>query len=383
MCGEQYFADTISGLWAISVLYGLYVTLFGGSIYVLLYRRPNLNMFYGISSIALFLLTTAYMGTSLALILSEPAVVSSSFITPDGAAVLPCNTEDPERVREDNVANVLNIAVNAIFSCMSFVADGILFYRCAVLWQRRRCVGIPFAVLLFLMLALNGAFIYYETQLYLIRKDAPPSETTPPPRWFEIGNIMAKVNNANNILEFVTNAIATILIASRIWFMARHLEKALGRTAGVRYRAAVSMVVESGLLLLLSQLISTIFDFTPATSLVTAINSVAQILMAIAPTLIIVQVGMSKGFDRVVETSHQLHASPGIRETQTKSIRFAEHRTTTDVSHFASVGAIIPDIELQPDNDTQSTSGSSGHSGVPDQAKISKLEKAEVDYSSV
>ncbi|TFY62718.1 hypothetical protein EVG20_g6599, partial [Dentipellis fragilis] len=127
--------------------------------------------------------------------------------------------------------------------------------------------------------------------------------------------------------------------ASRIWFMARQLEMTLGKATGVRYRAAMSMIIESGLLITASQLAVTCTTFIDNVEIYSyLISDIAQMLMIIAPTLIIVRVGMGQGFDSVVETAHEHQASHGVRERQVRSIRFASHPTTTaEGSHLASV----------------------------------------------
>ncbi|TFY65622.1 hypothetical protein EVG20_g5467, partial [Dentipellis fragilis] len=395
----------ISQLWATSVLYGLYVALFGGSIYVLVYKRPN--AYHMGSSVALFLLTTAYMGISLARILAEPTVTSNSSIA-DGNTAVPCVPGTSERLHEATLGNLFSAILIVLTSCTNFIADGVLIYRCVVLWPRRlgHCIGILLGLLLLAETATGIAESYYEVQFYFLeRQQTPQSEGTLPPKWIELSNILDSFGTSNTILTLVVNILAMIFIASRIWSMARQLEKTLGRGAGVRYRAAMSMIIESGSLISATQLIVTYINFidsvliysvrhdlfgdllqrSPAVLFQGLIGDIGQMLLVIAPTLIIVRVGMGQGFDSVMETMHEHRASQGVRETQVKSIRFAEHRsTTTGISNLASIDAIIPDKAPVSDGDTHTVDSGSEYSNVSGHAEGQEGEKtSEVALSIV
>ncbi|TFY65620.1 hypothetical protein EVG20_g5469 [Dentipellis fragilis] len=372
MCGEKYFAIQVSGLWAVSVLYGLYIAVFGGSIYVLVYRRPN--TYHLGSSIALFLLTATYMATILAQILGEPVITSSSTIA-NGNTASPCSAGSSERLHEASTADLLIIIENVVLTSTSLIADGVLMYRCLVLWPHRlgRPIGILLGILLLAEAAIGYAIPYYNAQAYfIVRQETPANEGMLSPKWIEVLNTGNNLSTANTIFGLAVNAIATILIASRIWYMAHQLENMMGRASGVR--------IESGLLISTTQLVTTCTTLIDSTVLYgQEIFEITQMLVVIAPTLIILRVGMGKGFDSVVETEHQHHASQGLRETQIRSIRFAEHRTTiTNGSHLASLGAIVPATELDPEEDAHSADYSSGYSNTLGQAEGTKAEKVEV-----
>ncbi|KAA1475806.1 hypothetical protein DENSPDRAFT_883839 [Dentipellis sp. KUC8613] len=216
--------------------------------------------------------------------------------------------------------------------------------------------------------ALGFAQANYSAKIYFIeRQQTPQSEGKLPPGWLETVETANKLGTASGLLTLAVNTISTILIASRIWFMSRQLEKTMGTTAGVRYRAAISMIVESGLLISALQLITTCTILVSSSSIAFTdlISDICQILLVIAPTLIIVRVGMGRGFDSVVETAHQHHASQGFRETQIRSIRFADHQAATNVSHITSFGVMGRDAGLEPDKDGRNmNNGSDSLDGV-------------------
>ncbi|TFY52021.1 hypothetical protein EVG20_g10738 [Dentipellis fragilis] len=352
----------------LSVLYGLYVALFGGSVYALLTRPPN--TYHLAASSAMFLLTTAFMGSILAQILGAPITTSSSAII-DPTTLVPCGAGTSERLHEARMFNLLGVIYGPIDTCMSLIADGILIYRCVVLWPQWLgcCVEMTLGMLLLAEAATGFAASYLLAEIYYLQRQlTTSSERTLTPRWIQISHYEDTLDTASDLLALAVNVLATILIASRIWYMARQSEVALGRATGVRYRAAVSMIIESGLLVTASQL---------AMACVALIDSVA-IYNVIGPTLIIVRVSMGQGFDSVIETAHEHHASHGPRETQVRSIRFASHPTTTaEGSHLASVEANIRSTGPQLDTDSRSACNGHEHSDDREKAEDANEEKAE------
>ncbi|TFY65617.1 hypothetical protein EVG20_g5471 [Dentipellis fragilis] len=331
----------------------LYTALFGGSIYVLLYRRPN--KYHLGASIALFLLTTAFTGVTLSEVLTEPIITSSSNIV-DGNTVVPCAAGSSEREHEALLGDLLEVVITVVVTCMNWIADGVLIYRCVVLYPERlgRWVGILLGVLLLAETATGFAQSYLATEEYhLVQQQTSADEGTLPPGWVAITITLTNLSTANTLLALVVNVLATALIASRIWLMAHQLEKTLGSKAGVRYRAAISIIVESGFLITASQLVMTCTNLVDTTLVYNnLISSISQMLVVISPTLIIVRVGLGRGFDSVVDTAHQHHAPQGARETQIRSIHFAGPRSiTTDASHIASLGALVPGPELEMEGD--------------------------------
>ncbi|KAA1474152.1 hypothetical protein DENSPDRAFT_315658 [Dentipellis sp. KUC8613] len=274
VCGEQHFRQEISSLWVITLFYGqrlsvleidvseclsgLYVALFGGSIYVLINRRRN--TYFLCTSIALFMLTTAYMATSLATILATPIEVSNSYST--STAVLSCTAETPERLNEVVIGNLTSVVQSSLTACMNLISGSVLVYRCMALWPQRRGIAVPLGFMLLASTALGFACVYLQEQEYIIRKDAPLTETVPPPRWIELGIDYDDLHNVSNVLNTIVDSVATVIVASRIWYLARQLESTLGQKAGLRYRAAVSMFIESGILIMMSEVLTTVLGIS-------------------------------------------------------------------------------------------------------------------------
>ncbi|KAA1475764.1 hypothetical protein DENSPDRAFT_853212 [Dentipellis sp. KUC8613] len=329
--------------------------------------RPN--KYHLGASVALFLLTTTYVGMIVTVVVDEPVMTSSSSFI-DGSIVTPCLPKTPESQREVVINNLFNIIIATTQTGISFVADGLLIYRCVLLWPRHlgRWIGMLLGVLLLAETALNSTQAYFAAKVYfLIRGETPQNTRILQQVLFGMSGTIERVNTAADFLSLAVNLITTILIASRIWFMARQLEKTLGKKAG---RGIWSFDIN---------ITASQFMLNPHQQYL-SICYVNQMLIVIAPTLIIVRVGMGRGFDSVVETLHQHHASQEVRDIHTRSIQFAEHRTTaTDVSHLGPLRAIAQATVLESDGDAYSTHSS----GSLEQAASTKIEKREVDSSVI
>ncbi|TFY72189.1 hypothetical protein EVG20_g806 [Dentipellis fragilis] len=93
---------------------------------------------------------------------------------------------------------------------------------------------------------------------------------------------------------------------------------------------------------------------------------------------------MGQGFDSVVETVHEHHASHGVRETRVRSIRFASHPTTTaEGSHPASVEADIRSTGLALDTDSRSACNGHEHSDIQREVEDADVEKAEATVNVI
>ncbi|KAA1468326.1 hypothetical protein DENSPDRAFT_833577 [Dentipellis sp. KUC8613] len=361
MCGQQFYGALLGLLWVETVLYGLYVALFAGSVYMLVYQRPN--AFYLSTSIALFVVTTAYIGLELARIVVAPYTLATSYLQ-DGSIVACFTGLDPQQRQTEAIRwDLLNCVEEAASTVMSFIADGILIYRCMVLWPHRRWISLPLVALLLATVATSIVGIVYSSRFYSLVRNGTGHAS----QFDAIASWQVTMEISANSLSLATNIIATLLIVSRIWYLARQLEKTLGKAAGLRYRTAMSMIIESGLLLAVSGIIVISTNNSENAYLNTAVTEVSLILTVISPTLLVVRVGMGKGFDSVIETVHEQHSSGPSSQSRSTGIRFAPHRSmATDISFIGTRNTANHEtIFVGAEKDTPATDDSSGSSGTP------------------
>ncbi|KAG7093245.1 hypothetical protein E1B28_006931 [Marasmius oreades] len=124
-----------------------------------------------------------------------------------------------------------------------------------------------------------------------------------------------------------TNIIVTSLIAGRIWWNAHQLCKLLVGTQPSRlYRRAIAIIVESGAIFSASLLILLVL-YSLKFNAVYVSDSIAQIT-GIAPTLIIVRVGMGYSVDSSDSRDDQWNDCQTQPRTELSTMQFAREGST-------------------------------------------------------
>jgi len=237
----------ISHLWISTFFYGIYLVLFCICIYVLLHRPHNrANSIMLATVITLFTLSTVQ--TIIVIIL--------------GAADI-----DGIDIPYDN----LFLANNMIYVANNVIADGLVIYRCYVIWNRTIYV----IILPIILLVLTAVFGW---DLLL-----------PLPPFFE--------------LSLATNILVTGLTAGRIWWIYRQSGMHLNPDMRKRYFTSISVIVESGVIYAVATSIYLILGAIPFTEI--AQDPTAEMLaqiVGIVPTLIIVRIGLGLSVENAQST---------------------------------------------------------------------------------
>ncbi|KAF5359452.1 hypothetical protein D9756_003061 [Leucocoprinus leucothites] len=165
----------------------------------------------------------------------------------------------------------------------NLIADVLLIYRSYVIWSHSaRIIIVP---CIFLSASFGLGILYIQSPLAWIR---------------ERGYVYMW-------LTLAFNTIITALNASRIWWMAREARKILGPTLAQRYYSAMVIIIESGaiysLYILADQVIKTVVNQN-----ITILDAGLTQVVAIAPTLIIVQVSLdrqARDLESAIRTSRE------------------------------------------------------------------------------
>ncbi|TFY62832.1 hypothetical protein EVG20_g6554 [Dentipellis fragilis] len=321
-CGVKHYRIAIIALWLETLLYGsfstiqeifagtqqfsgLYSVLFAGSIYVLGFQRRR--KYYIATSIVIYACITGAVVVHLVQTLWTPNfTVNSQFV---GQAYFRCTpgAETPAQVHDAIINNLTNTIADGIAILAQITADGLLIYRCFIIWNRRQLVILPLIALLLATSACNLAAMYYDSQTYEIRRDTSP-ESGPPPTWFHLLKMSTTFATASYALTLATTVVTTALIAARIWWTSRELGRSLNRSSGSMYKSAIILIVESGALWS-SGLIAALIVHHTALQYAPIAGFTLNILLGIAPTLIIVRVGLG----HAIETSYPpVHRSTAV-----------------------------------------------------------------------
>ncbi|KAJ7186061.1 hypothetical protein C8R46DRAFT_1343146 [Mycena filopes] len=257
-----------------SLTYGIYAALFSQSIHILLTHRPRHHKLHLACMITLFALSTLHVALAWAW----------AFLTDHGATAIyelfsledPLPTlyfaGDPRGVR------ALGVLLKARYSLANAIADGIIIYRCYVIWGFDwRPVAFPL-------------FAYACTLAGGIMSLLPLSGTT------ERASFALCVATV-----FFTNTLSAALAAGRIWWISRRASAYLGRRSRQRYLALTAILLESGLIYPAALIITIVVYLTPSTPTNSVLVCIAACyhIVGIAPTLIIVRVGLGVSTDDV------------------------------------------------------------------------------------
>ncbi|KAJ6532137.1 hypothetical protein DFH09DRAFT_1182699 [Mycena vulgaris] len=243
---ELWYA--ISQLWIGTFFYGIYFTLFCICIYILLRRPRSLG-------------NTVLIGTAIVLFTLSTVQVVINLVL--GAVDL----------REIDIPFMrLQKAANLIYGINNMIADGLVIYRCYSIWNNNLYV-VSLPMILLIVTTVFGLDLALPAKPFLA-------------------------------LSLATNILVTAMTAGRIWWIYRTARVYLQADVQRRYVSAMSILVESGVLYSATVLAYLILGAIPSAKILQPPTlQVLNQIMGIAPTLIIVRVGLGVGVPSVQATA--------------------------------------------------------------------------------
>ncbi|TFK50383.1 hypothetical protein OE88DRAFT_249101 [Heliocybe sulcata] len=199
-------------------------------------------------------------------------------------------------LRHYNDAFALQSLMHFIYTTKQIFADGLLAYRCYVVWSSNlQVVAIPC-----LLIAAGAVFGYMEaiTELRQLILYWGISVSNAHPIFVQ-GDKFLKIEDVYAIIaisvSLVGNIVITGLTASRIYMLSREFRATLGREVDARYSTVVNMVIESGAVFSLSLLVWLTVNVVGYKEVATftvfpCVNQIA----GIAPTAIAVRIALHK-----------------------------------------------------------------------------------------
>ncbi|KAG2340514.1 hypothetical protein BDR05DRAFT_937670 [Suillus weaverae] len=181
-----------------AILYGFSVLMFVGTIWTLTYKRriKEINRPIVVVAFMLLILSTAHMIVDIIRI--EQGLVTYRDTFPGGPAAFFAD-----------VAQVTFVIKNIIYTLQTMLGDGMVIYRCYIVWQSVWVIIIP--SLLWFGITVCGACAVYSV-----------SQATS-----QAGNIFAKATGqwitAFYAMTLASNLLASGFLAYRIWMMERNV----------------------------------------------------------------------------------------------------------------------------------------------------------------
>ncbi|KAA1472230.1 hypothetical protein DENSPDRAFT_167421 [Dentipellis sp. KUC8613] len=222
---------------------GLYTALFAGSVYVLAFERPKKH--YLATSIVLYVAITIITSLRSAQVIIVPSDLTNSYLV--GGVSYSCHSipQTPPMVRGHMAIDLINVFIDIMNAISQVAADGLLIYRCFIIWNRRIRVVLLSIVLLLATTACNLAHVYYDYQLYETIRHGPTKRSLGRSHILSMATVF---DTANSLLALSTTVLTTALTAGRIWWISKQLGRDFGMSVGGIYRSAITLVVESGAL---------------------------------------------------------------------------------------------------------------------------------------
>ncbi|KAJ8073286.1 hypothetical protein PM082_020158 [Marasmius tenuissimus] len=304
LAANQVVVKPVSTLSLVYFIYGFYVALFGFCLHTL--TRPDKKGERSNRKLHLGWVVSLFLLASTTVVFHTVFHIHDSLI---GFAAAKTNDYEPfiDYLNGDkvNYADFVTENLNAIV--INIFAESMLIHRCYIIWNSNKFVAIP---LIFISFAMN-AIGFASTVLGNIGYQA--AGTSPSKlRIFLLGN---EINNAYAITSAVFNSILTLLTAGRIWWITRQARSMMGEQIDHTYRAIVAIILESGLLYPITQVINIILQYKVdvyARGLSPVDLSAIPIQAAgIAPTLIIVRAAIGKSVESVNQIVSTLRCAEG------------------------------------------------------------------------
>ncbi|ESK88119.1 hypothetical protein Moror_5604 [Moniliophthora roreri MCA 2997] len=262
------------------LLYGLYIPLFYGALYVLKHRRPGPTretQLHRISMIILFVLAT--MG----LFINTSRIIWNCSMKFEFVRV---NAQDGDF--NSKTTRTMDGLMMAVLSLSNIAADTVLIFRCYSIWGFRRRIIVAPAIGCTISNLLGVA----SMALYL-RVGGISDE------WFARSRLIIGMFL---IVNAAMNVFLTLMVAGRIWFITRI---SVDKQAATRYNLIAALVLESGMLYPFALILDCIVN-TNKSMVGWDLHPLLVHVAGIAPTLIIVRAGLGI----TVEVNHGgFHAS--------------------------------------------------------------------------
>ncbi|KJA18262.1 hypothetical protein HYPSUDRAFT_45430 [Hypholoma sublateritium FD-334 SS-4] len=150
-----------------------------------------------------------------------------------------------------------------IYITSNVIADSLVIYRCHSVWNRSKRVIVLPCILLISGTACGYAFIGLSKEEYRFRK-------------LLVAFLFTTVT---------LNMLVTVLMAGRIWWIARKARSILGPGLSSKYNTMIAIIVESGVIYSIYVVLDVVFPDLLLDA------GLAQVV-GIVPTLIIVQIGL-------------------------------------------------------------------------------------------
>ncbi|KAJ8085439.1 hypothetical protein PM082_004255 [Marasmius tenuissimus] len=315
---QNVITKTVSTLSLMFLTYGVYLIVFGLAIYVLTHRRnslaPRLYLWF---TVVLFTLNTIFVTFNAVGLIHQTIIMYEAVKTREWEPLLNYLADN------DTIGIMWYVALDVAIVGMNVIADWMLIHRCYVIWESRKMIAYPLAII---SVIINGLMV----GSYVVLRLNSAGVKLPEGAFMKANNI----NNGAFIAAAGFNFLLTLITAGRIWYITREACKVLGSPIRSRYKTIVSIIMESGSLYTVTLLATIILYFTvdPKNTggIPVDLAVLSTQLSGLAPTIIIVRVAYSQSVDSVQQVVSTLNFAS--RDLEGSATVHLESRSKTSIS---------------------------------------------------
>ncbi|EJU05427.1 hypothetical protein DACRYDRAFT_103912 [Dacryopinax primogenitus] len=319
---------TLAGLFASSVLYGMFLMLLASCLYVLLCRRNTLNPNY------LLILAACLM-----LVVNTFILAFSFSRVLDAFIYLKGNTTSPDEYLT-MLSQWKEVARTSACSFYIFVADLTLIYRCWIVWSR------SFAIVFFPIM-IHIAYMVTSIFLNVNLAHLPQGATIFDPAVKSWIAAALAISSGQNVI--VTSLIAFKILSVNI--------RATGKRLGTLSKT-VQIIVESGLTYVITVLVYLI-TYTANSNAQYVMIDILNPIIGITFSLLVVRVAMRRGpesssTDEIAPSSRpevlRLPQSVVVTVQQSEVVEGLDSTSDLDVTKYGTTSGLpLRDVELEHD----------------------------------
>ncbi|KAG7086146.1 hypothetical protein E1B28_002105 [Marasmius oreades] len=297
----------------VSVLYFIYV-VFGLSIHVLYFHHNgSTSKLYLGCTIALFLLATIYIAMNTWGNFLEAVVLFSAASSKDYTPLVMYLEGDVQK-------GVWSTTTSVISNLMNSIADLMLIHRCYIIWNSKKLVLYPLALIAFILNGIDlGCIIAISFGLSNLSKESN-SILIIKALSLDSTGVAISIVAFQIILAFITGG--------RIWWISYEARKMMGKSTHTKYKTMVIIIIESGFLYASTMLAVAVVNLSADNSVYGILPfdpfSLSTLISGLAPTLIIVRVAYGKSINSVQQVLSTMNFADG-QESQQQDTSATKH----------------------------------------------------------
>ncbi|KAJ7166611.1 hypothetical protein C8R46DRAFT_1271410, partial [Mycena filopes] len=291
----QFVSPVVSvliSIWLETLLYGINIPIFAFSLYMT-FNKPSVSYVVPILSTALFICATGHIGVNLCRLIQ-------GYIQPPTKGVMAAFLV--------NLTVKSNVAKQILLAMVNLFSDTLLTWRVYMVWGKRWTIGILPAVL---TVASEESLVEPGQSVFLKQ--------------------ISQWGTAQFASSLAMNLTATILIASRIWYVTRILREVSPERMGPYWRI-ITIVVESASSAAVAQIIQLAMYEAKFPGVYFISDSVVQVVTMASLTIVIL-VGAGGQYKNGLGTSYnitELRFNVGHSDT-TAGVQVGPHSRDLDV----------------------------------------------------